>query len=81
MRLEITPVYVADVDDDGNAIEATKKLASIRKRIYLPDGSMFAEWLLDWGTGEWRVALDMPWNVVIDDEMRKRLDWRNIDAA
>jgi len=77
MRLEITPIYIADVDDDGIAIEATKKLVSIRKRVHLLDGSMFAEWLLDWGTGEWRPAMEMPWNVEINDEMRECLGWRS----
>ena len=71
MRIEITPVY--GVDEDAG----TKELVSVRKRIYvLSDGrEMFAEWLLDWATGEWRANREMPWNVEINAEMRKRVGW------
>ena len=67
MRLEITPVY----ERDGE-----KKLFSVRKRIYLPDESIFAEWLLDWSTGEWICTVEMAWAVGITTEMRERLDWK-----
>ena len=69
MRLEITPVYEVDADTGA------KRLISIRKRVYLPNESMFGEWLLDWATGEWRRVIEMSWNVEINDEMRVRLDW------
>ena len=79
MRIEITPVYKVDVDELGETIAGTKELISVRKRAYLPDeGTMFAEWLLDWATGEWRPVIEMPQYVEINDEMRKRLDWGEV---
>ena len=75
MRVDITPVYKADVDEAGNVIAGTKKLICVRKRVYPGPGTFFAEWMLDWATGEWQTILEMPRHIEINDEMRKRLDW------
>ena len=80
MRVEITPVYKVDTDEAGNKIAGTKELICVRKRIYPGPGTMFAEWLLDWATGEWRPVIEMPQYVEINDEMRSRLDWGDVIA-
>ena len=75
MRIEITPVYELA---DGEV----KTLVSVRKRIYLEDETMFAEWLLDWADGTWRrIYADIPWSVTINDEMRERLGWKEASNA
>ncbi len=75
MQVVITPVYEADLDEAGKVIVGTKKLICVRKRVYPGPGRFFAEWMLDWATGEWQVILDMPRHVEINDDMRARLDW------
>ena len=75
MRVEVTPVYEVDVDESGKTIPGTKELICVRKRAYPGPGTMYAEWLLDWATGEWRPIIEMPRYVEINDDMRARLDW------